>query len=70
MTRDARLVDELPPAEEVRRARIRFSVGLAVYSGAFGLSWVSPPLALAAHAAMALYYAFDQASVTANATPT
>jgi hypothetical protein len=48
----------------VRAARIRFTVGLAAYSVAFALSWVSPPLALTVHAVMALYYAFDQASVT------
>ena len=36
---------------------------------AFLLSWVWPPLALSLHAAMALYYAFDQASVPAGPAP-
>jgi uncharacterized membrane protein len=63
ITHDDRLLDRLPPAEVVRAARRRFSLGLAVYLLAFGLSFVWPPLALALHAAMALYYAFDQASV-------
>jgi len=36
---------------------------------AFLLSWVSPPLALALAAAMALYYAFDQASIQTDEAP-
>jgi uncharacterized membrane protein len=36
---------------------------------ALGLSFVWPPAALALHAAMALYYAFDQASVPATPAP-
>jgi uncharacterized membrane protein len=63
ITHDARLLDRLPPPEVVRAARLRFALGLAVYLLALGLSFVWPPLALALHAAMALYYAFDQASV-------
>lgn len=63
VTHDERLVDTLPTADMVRAARVRFSIGLAAYAVALALSWVSPRLALALHAAMALYYAFDQASV-------
>ena len=63
ITHDARLLDRLPPPEVVRAARLRFTLGLAVYLLALALSFVWPPLALALHAAMALYYAFDQASV-------
>jgi len=65
ITHDARLLDRLPPPEVVRAARLRFTLGLAVYLLALALSFVWPPLALALHAAMALYYAFDQASVPA-----
>jgi hypothetical protein len=36
---------------------------------AFALSWVSAPLALALCRAMALYYAFDQASVPTERAP-
>jgi uncharacterized membrane protein len=61
ITRPA-IVDELPPPEEVRAARIRFGVGVGVYAVAFGLSWVSPALALAAHGTMAAYYLTAQAS--------
>ncbi len=64
ITRDDHLLDSLPPREVVRAARLRFSLGLVVYSLALALSFVSAPLALAMHAAMALYYAFDQSSVT------
>ena len=67
ITRDDRLLDRLPPPEVVRAARLRFTLGEAVYLVALGLSFVWPPLALALHAAMALYYAFDQASVPAGA---
>ena len=65
ITHDERLLGRALPPEVVRASRLRFGVGLAVYAVAFGLSWVSAALALAAHAAMALYYAFDQASVPA-----
>jgi uncharacterized membrane protein len=66
ITRDDRLLDRLPPPEVVRAARLRFTLGEGVYLLALGLSFVWPPLALALHAAMALYYAFDQASVPAD----
>lgn len=63
ITHDDTLIGERPPPPVVRAARIRFGLGIAVYAVAFGLSWVSAPLTLAMHVAMALYYAFDQASV-------
>jgi hypothetical protein len=44
-------------------------IGQAVYAAAFALSWVSAPLALALCGLMALYYAFDQASVPAVVEP-
>jgi len=47
----------------------RFMIGQAVYTAAFLLSWVSAPLALALCGLMALYYAFDQASVPAEPEP-
>jgi hypothetical protein len=37
-------------------------LGVGVYTGAFLLSWLSPPLALAAHATMAAYYLTEQSS--------
>jgi uncharacterized membrane protein len=56
------IVDELPPPEVVRAARIRFGVGVGAYSVAFGLSWVSPALALIVHGSMAAYYLTEQSS--------
>ncbi|MGH9186500.1 MAG: TMEM175 family protein, partial [Acidimicrobiales bacterium] len=63
VTHDARLIAEVPSPAAIRAARIRFSFGLAAYTLAFAMSWLAPVVALVAHAAMALYYAFDQASV-------
>ena len=56
------IVDQLPTPEQVRAARLRFGLGVGVYTGAFLLSWLSPPLALAAHATMAAYYLTEQSS--------
>ena len=56
------IVDELPPPEMVRSARIRFGFGVGVYAAAFALSWLSPVLALAAHGTMAAYYLTEQSS--------
>ena len=56
------IVDELPPPEVVRAARMRFGLGVGVYAGAFALSWLSPALALAAHGTMAAYYLTEQSS--------
>jgi uncharacterized membrane protein len=69
VTHTDRLLHRLPPPEVVRAARRRFMVGQAVYAAAFVLSWVSAPLALALCGLMALYYAFDQASVPAAVEP-
>lgn len=69
VTRDDRLLHRLPPPGVVRAARLRFMFGQAVYGGALALSWLSPPLALALCGLMALYYAFDQASVPAEREP-
>jgi uncharacterized membrane protein len=63
LTRDERILGSLPPKAVVRRARLRFGLGIVVYSLALALSFLSPPAALAMHAAMALYYAFDQSTV-------
>jgi uncharacterized membrane protein len=69
VTRDDRLLRRLPPPGVVRAARRRFMLGLVVYAAALALSWVSPPLALGLCGLMALYYAFDQASVPAAMDP-
>jgi uncharacterized membrane protein len=69
VTHDDRLLHRLPPPGVVRAARQRFMLGLVVYAVAFALSWASAPLALVLCGLMALYYAFDQASVPAAVEP-
>jgi uncharacterized membrane protein len=69
VTRDDRLLGRRPPPEVIRAARRRFLLGLVVYAVALALSWVSPPLGLGLCGLMALYYAFDQASVPAASEP-
>ena len=56
------IVEELPPPDVVRAARLRFGVGVGFYGVAFALSWVSPALALALHGTMAAYYLTEQSS--------
>ena len=63
ITHTDRLLRRPPPPGVVRAARRRFMLGLVVYAAAFALSWVSASLAVALCGLMALYYAFDQASV-------
>jgi uncharacterized membrane protein len=69
VTHTDRLLRRLPPSEVVRAARRRFMLGLAVYAVALALSFVSAALALVLCGLMALYYAFDQASVPATMEP-
>jgi uncharacterized membrane protein len=69
VTHTDRLLHRPPPPRVVRAARRRFTVGLVVYAAALALSWVSAPLALALCGLVALYYAFDQASVPAAVEP-
>jgi hypothetical protein len=69
VTHTDRLLRRLPPPGVVRAARLRFMIGQAVYAAGFALSWVSASLTLALCGAMALYYAFDQASVPAEPEP-
>src|SRR4029450_380267 len=57
------------PPGVVGAARRRFMLGLVVYAVALALSWGSAPLALGLCGLMALYYAFDQASIPAAAEP-
>jgi uncharacterized membrane protein len=69
ITHDERIVGALPSRQAVRAARVRFSVGLGAYTLALGVSWLSAYVALAIHAAMSLYYAFDQATIQTAGAP-
>jgi uncharacterized membrane protein len=60
ITRDSRLLEEhLDPAVS-RAALRRFGVGNVFYLATIGLSFVSAIATLAVHAALAIYYCFDQ----------
>jgi uncharacterized membrane protein len=69
VTHTDRLLGRLPPPGVVPAARLRFMLGQVVYAAALALSLVSAPLALALCGLMALYYAFDNASVPAGVEP-
>jgi hypothetical protein len=60
LTRDNALLHEHIDARLSRRALRRFSVGVGLYLATVGLSFVSATATLAVHAALALYYCFDQ----------
>ncbi len=45
---------------EGKAALRRFSIGNVAYIALLGVAWVSAPLTLAGHLAVALYYVVDQ----------
>jgi uncharacterized membrane protein len=60
ITRDAGLLHEDVDAATSRAAIRRFGLGNIVYLATIGLSFVSAITTLAVHAALAIYYCFDQ----------
>ena len=64
ITRDDRILGTAMPPTARRAARVRFGVGLGAYALAVVVALFAPLGALVLHAAMALYYAFDQATVS------
>jgi uncharacterized membrane protein len=62
VSRDLGLLHQPIGRRERRSALRRFGAGNIVYVATIGLSFVSAIAALAVHAAMALYYCFDQLS--------
>jgi uncharacterized membrane protein len=60
LTRDANLLHEGIDPHSSRAALRRFGAGNVFYLITIGLSFVSAPLTLAVHGALALYYCFDQ----------
>src|SRR5215470_1392335 len=69
VTRDARLMQEhLDPAASRAMLR-RFGAGGIVYLGTIGLAFVSAVATLAVHAAIAVYYCFDQLGGRAPGPP-
>lgn len=59
-TGGGRLLHTPMDAATVRASRRRFGLGVVTYSPTLGLAFVSAPLTLAVHAALAIYYAFEQ----------
>jgi uncharacterized membrane protein len=60
ITRNRRLLHEHVDPAASRKALGRFSLGNAFYLATIGLSFVSAVATLAVHAALAMYYCFDQ----------
>ena len=60
LTRDARLLHEGVDRQRGRTALRRFGLGNVFYLGTIGLSFVNATVTLAVHAALAVYYCFDQ----------
>jgi uncharacterized membrane protein len=69
ITRDSRLLHEHIDAASSRTALRRFGLGGIVYLGTVGLSFVSAVATLAVHAALALYYCFNQLPVARSDDP-
>src|SRR6266511_667572 len=55
-----RLLDRPMSRSEGKAALRRFSIGNVAYIALLGVAWVSAPLTLAGHLAVALYYVVDQ----------
>ena len=64
ISRDARLMHAPVDAASRRATLRRFGLGNIVYAATIGLSFVSAIATLAVHAAVALYYCFDQLSLS------
>jgi uncharacterized membrane protein len=65
LTRDARLLHEGVDPRASRLALRRFGLGNVFYLATIGLSFVNATATLAVHAALAIYYCFDQLAVVA-----
>jgi uncharacterized membrane protein len=63
LTRDARLLHEGVDPRASRMALRRFSIGSVFYLATIGLSFVNATATLTVHAALAIYYCFDQLPV-------
>jgi uncharacterized membrane protein len=68
ITHDDRILGRPLPAEVLRASRLRFGIGVGVYSLALAVAFFAPKLALGIHALSALYYAFDQATLPSDAS--
>jgi uncharacterized membrane protein len=60
ITRDANLLQQGVDRRQGRAALLRFGLGNVFYLATIGLSFVNATATLAVHAALAIYYCFDQ----------
>ena len=67
LTRTGHLFDDRVDVEAARATRARFALGSVAYPVTVGLAFVSAPLTLAVHGALAVYYAFNQVPVPTKA---
>jgi uncharacterized membrane protein len=70
ITRDARLLHEHVDPATSRAALRRFGLGNIFYLATIGLSFVNAIATLAVHAALAIYYCFDQLRTSQSARET
>jgi uncharacterized membrane protein len=61
------LLDESVDVDQHRAAFRQFAVGMPIYAGLIGMSFLSAEVALAGHFALAVFYVFDQTVARAGA---
>ena len=69
LTRSGHLFHPRVDPDGARGTRARFALGSLAYPATVGLAFVSAPLTLAAHGALALYYGFNQVRVPTRRGP-
>ncbi len=62
VTRSQQLLQDHVDVAAARASVRRFGLGLGIYAALVGLAFVSAPLTLVVHFAVAIYYCFDQLS--------
>ena len=62
VTRSQQLLEDHVDVAAARASVRRFGLGLGIYAALVGLAFVSAPLTLVVHFAVAIYYCFDQLS--------
>jgi uncharacterized membrane protein len=69
ITRDSELLHNHVDAAVTRATLRRFGLGMTVYAACVALAFVNAYLTLAVHGALAIYYCFDQFSLSARGLP-
>jgi uncharacterized membrane protein len=66
---DDRLLHEQVDPEIARGTRRRFALGVFVYAGTVGMSFINAKVTLTLHALIAVYYVFDQLGIDEARNP-